>query len=38
MSVTPAEATSVHVAVTVDVPVEHAFRVFTERFDDARAG
>lgn len=28
--------TSLHVAITVDVPVEHAFRVFTERFDEIK--
>lgn len=36
MSTTPEVATSIHVAVTVDAPVEHAFRVFTERFDDIK--
>ncbi len=30
---TASQATSVFVQVTVDVPVEHAFRVFTEQFD-----
>lgn len=36
MSATPEEATSIHVSVTVDAPAEHAFRVFTERFDDIK--
>ncbi|MFC4242187.1 SRPBCC family protein [Gryllotalpicola reticulitermitis] len=36
MSATPDHATSIHVAVTVDAPAEHAFRVFTERFDDIK--
>lgn len=36
MSATPEEATSIHVVVTVDVPAAHAFRVFTERFDDIK--
>ena len=33
MSITPQERTSLNVEVTVEVPAEHAFRVFTEQFD-----
>ena len=33
MSTAPQERTSLDVSVTVEVPVEHAFRVFTEQFD-----
>jgi uncharacterized protein YndB with AHSA1/START domain len=29
-------STSLHVSITVDAPVEHAFRVFTERFDEIK--
>jgi uncharacterized protein YndB with AHSA1/START domain len=36
MSTTPRERTSLQVEITVDVPVEHAFRVFTERFDEIK--
>ena len=36
MSSDPEGPTSLHVAVTVEVPVEHAFRVFTERFDEIK--
>lgn len=36
MSAESQERTSLHVTVTVDVPVEHAFRVFTERFDEIK--
>lgn len=36
MSTAPQERTSLDVSVTVEVPVEHAFRVFTERFDDIK--
>ena len=36
MSTTPQERTTVNVDITVDVPVEHAFRVFTERFDEIK--
>lgn len=35
-STTPDERTALHVTVTVEVPVEHAFRVFTERFDEIK--
>ena len=33
---TQAEETSITTEVVVDVPVEHAFRVFTERFDQIK--
>jgi uncharacterized protein YndB with AHSA1/START domain len=33
---TQAHETSVRTAVVVDTPVEHAFRVFTERFDQIK--
>ncbi|GLY42818.1 hypothetical protein Amsp01_088410 [Amycolatopsis sp. NBRC 101858] len=36
MSSTSPAATSVHADVVVDVPVEQAFRVFTERFDEVK--
>jgi uncharacterized protein YndB with AHSA1/START domain len=34
MSATSQERTSLAVEIVVEVPIEHAFRVFTERFDD----
>ncbi|RWZ46046.1 ATPase [Labedella phragmitis] len=36
MSASPEELTSIHATVIVDAPAEHAFRVFTERFDDIK--
>lgn len=36
MSTTSQDQTSLQVAIVVDVPVEHAFRVFTERFDEIK--
>jgi len=33
---TQAEETSITTEVVVDVPIEHAFRVFTERFDQIK--
>ena len=36
MSAESEERTSLHVSVTVDTPIEHAFRVFTERFDEIK--
>lgn len=36
MSATPTERTALHVEISVEVPVEHAFRVFTERFDEIK--
>ncbi|HEX7661687.1 MAG TPA: SRPBCC family protein [Pseudonocardiaceae bacterium] len=36
MSTTPQQQTSLHVNITVNVPVEHAFNVFTERFDEIK--
>jgi len=36
MSTTPRERTSLQVEISVDVPIEHAFRVFTERFDEIK--
>lgn len=36
MSTGSQERTSLDVSVTVEAPVEHAFRVFTERFDDIK--
>lgn len=35
-STTPQDRTALQVDVVVDVPVEHAFRVFTERFDEIK--
>jgi uncharacterized protein YndB with AHSA1/START domain len=36
MTTTPRTRTSLQVEIAVDVPVEHAFRVFTERFDEVK--
>jgi len=36
MSTTAQDRTRLQVDITVDVPVEHAFRVFTERFDEIK--
>ena len=36
MSTGPRESTSLQVDVVVEVPVEYAFRVFTERFDEIK--
>lgn len=36
MSTAPQQRTMVHVDITVDVPLEHAFSVFTERFDEIK--
>lgn len=36
MSTASPERTALHVEVTVDAPIDHAFRVFTERFDDIK--
>ena len=36
MSTTPRERTSLQVEITVDVPVDHAFLVFTKRFDEIK--
>lgn len=36
MSVESDGRATLHVDVTVEVPVEHAFRVFTERFDEIK--
>jgi uncharacterized protein YndB with AHSA1/START domain len=36
MSTASPERTALHVEVTVDAPIEHAFRIFTERFDDIK--
>jgi len=36
MSSPAPERTAVRLDITVDVPVEHAFRVFTERFDEIK--
>ncbi|MFT4125434.1 MAG: SRPBCC family protein [Gordonia sp. (in: high G+C Gram-positive bacteria)] len=36
MSTAPHVQTSLHVSTTVNVPVEYAFRVFTERFDEIK--
>ncbi len=36
MSATPVDRTAIRVDIVVDVPVEHAFRVFTERFDEIK--
>lgn len=36
MSTTAQDPTRLQVDITVDVPVEHAFRVFTERFDEIK--
>ncbi|WP_026926188.1 SRPBCC family protein [Granulicoccus phenolivorans] len=35
-SANPQEQTSLHVSVTVETPIEHAFGVFTERFDEIK--
>lgn len=36
MSTASPERTVLHVEITVDAPIDHAFRVFTERFDDIK--
>lgn len=36
MSITSPDQTSLQVDIVVSVPVEHAFRVFTERFDEIK--
>lgn len=36
MSTTPQDSTALHVDVTVEVPLDHAFAVFTERFDEIK--
>jgi uncharacterized protein YndB with AHSA1/START domain len=36
MSTTSQDQTRLQVDITVDVPVEHAFRVFTEHFDEIK--
>lgn len=36
MSAAPPDRTALRVEITVDVPVEHAFRVFTERFGEIK--
>lgn len=36
MSTTSHERTAVRVDITVHVPIDHAFRIFTERFDDIK--
>lgn len=36
MSTPPDDQTALQVDIVVDVPVEHAFRVFTERFDEIK--
>lgn len=36
MSMARADPTSLQLEITVDVPIEHAFRVFTERFDEIK--
>jgi len=36
MSTAPQDRTTLHVTVTVNAAVEHAFRVFTERFDEIK--
>ncbi|MDF0532217.1 SRPBCC family protein [Tsukamurella sp. 8F] len=36
MSTEPDTNTAVRAEITVDVPAEHAFRVFTERFDEIK--
>ncbi|MGW5049874.1 SRPBCC family protein [Actinokineospora sp. NPDC004072] len=36
MSTTPQDKTAVRADIVVDVPVEHAFRVFTERFNEVK--
>ncbi|BCJ34144.1 hypothetical protein Athai_16470 [Actinocatenispora thailandica] len=36
MSTTRDDRTALQVDIVVDVPVEHAFRVFTERFDEIK--
>ncbi|MGX9296049.1 SRPBCC family protein [Tsukamurella paurometabola] len=36
MSTTSPDSTALHVAITVDVPVDFAYRVFTERFDEIK--
>ncbi|TNC47350.1 SRPBCC family protein [Mumia zhuanghuii] len=32
----PPDPTTLEVAITLDVPIEHAFRVFTEHFDEIK--
>ncbi|WP_370934580.1 SRPBCC family protein [Amycolatopsis sp. cg13] len=36
MSTTPQDPTTLHVDTVVDVPLERAFRLFTERFDEIK--
>jgi uncharacterized protein YndB with AHSA1/START domain len=36
MSTTPHDQTALRLDIVVEVPVEHAFRVFTERFDEIK--
>jgi uncharacterized protein YndB with AHSA1/START domain len=36
MTTTPQDQTALRVDITVDVPVEHAFQVFVERFDETK--
>lgn len=36
MSAAPDDRTALRVEITVEVPAEHAFRVFTERFDEIK--
>ncbi|MBZ2199047.1 SRPBCC family protein [Occultella gossypii] len=36
MSTAPQERTNLHVDITVEVPVDHAFRVFTGHFDEIK--
>ena len=36
MSATPKDQTALQVDIIVDVPVKHAFRVFTEQFDEIK--
>lgn len=36
MSAAPGDRTALQVDITVEVPVEHAFQVFTERFDEIK--
>ena len=36
MTTTPQSQTALQVDITVDVPADHAFRIFTERFDEIK--
>lgn len=36
MSTTPQDQTALHLDIIVDVPIEHAFHVFTDRFDEIK--